>query len=575
MKGFKVLAFVLALFMLAGMAACGGSANQTTTAAATQAAQTTQAATEKTKEPVTLRVLTTDVVDFNNYPDNPVNKELIKQTGITVQFEYADKDRFNVILAGGDLPDIVRAMNNTDDNHQKKLMDAQQIIALDDLLKTNGQDIVSIEPKMLEFSKKYRSQGQDKTYFLFQGVGKESYGIDQTIGMIVRWDYYKELGYPEIKNMDDYLTVLKQMVDKHPTTPEGKKIYGIGLWNDMGSWCYAMITSFLNGYINYGTYEDQKTVLPLYTLPDGPHWSAVKWLYKANQMGLLDPDALIMTYNDAAAKATAGQLLYAPASWPFNDYNAAHGAEGKGYTALALDWGGIWSGADYYAGWDDKGFCITKNCKTPDRAMDLLNYMWSYDGARLAYSGVQGEQWDMIDGKPAVKPEILQLKAAGGDEWKKLQIAQNNPGLGSLVGLNPFNINPKDNQPVSLFDSEDVYAANLNAMQKDYADHFGVKYPSQAFAKKFEEGKMKDNSLVNMYVSGAMEQAPSDISAINSKVDQAFIKAAAKAVLAKSEADFGKIYNDFVKEANDLGYQTYIEWVQKAHDAALAKLGLN
>jgi hypothetical protein len=37
-------------------------------------------------------------------------------------------------------------------------------------------------------------------------------------GYVVRWDYYKELGYPPINNEDDYLSVLQQMHENHPFT---------------------------------------------------------------------------------------------------------------------------------------------------------------------------------------------------------------------------------------------------------------------------------------------------------------------------------------------------------------------
>ena len=576
MKKSKVLALLLALVMLASLAACGGKTEQNaekSTAEVTSTQSVEPASTvEAPKEPVTLRVLISDQPDYNNFPDNPIAKEIAKQTGVTINFEYADKDRFNVILAGGDLPDIVRALNK-EDSHFKKLIEAESIIPLDDLLQTNGQNILTSMPQMIEFSKKYWSEGQNKVYFLSTNIGQESYGIEQGMGLVVRWDYYKELGYPEIKSMDDYLNVLKQMQEKHPKTADGKKIYGIGLWNDWGSWCYGMATSFLNRFVNYGTYDDQNTVLSQQIMPDGPQWGAVKWLHKANTMGLLDPDALIMSYNDLAAKATAGQLLYAPANWPFQDFNGQNAKNGQGYMVMPMDGGGIWAGTDWVAGWTDKGYSITKNCKTPDRAMDLLNYLWSYEGARLVYSGVQGEHWDIVDGKSAIKPEILQLKATGGDEFKKLQIAQNSTGLNYMVGFNAWFTNPNDNMPMSLFDTEDVYAASLNPLQKDFSDHYGAKYPSQAFAKKVQEGKMVDQKNVNMYVGGAMAQMPTDIAAISTKVDEAFIKAAAKAILAKSDAEYESVFNKFVEEANALGYPQLLEWITKTWSDAQIAVG--
>ena len=44
-------------------------------------------------------------------------------------------------------------------------------------------------------------------------------------GYVVRWDYYKELGYPPVNNEEDYLKVLRQMHENHPFTEDGYPTY--------------------------------------------------------------------------------------------------------------------------------------------------------------------------------------------------------------------------------------------------------------------------------------------------------------------------------------------------------------
>ena len=56
-------------------------------------------------------------------------------------------------------------------------------------------------------------------------------------GFYTRWDYYYELGCPEIKNMDDMLKVSKQMQDNHPLSDSGKPAYAFSLFPDWdGKW---------------------------------------------------------------------------------------------------------------------------------------------------------------------------------------------------------------------------------------------------------------------------------------------------------------------------------------------------
>ncbi|MFD2117980.1 hypothetical protein ACFSTH_02145 [Paenibacillus yanchengensis] len=62
------------------------------------------------KEEVKIRVLVPETGSrWNMFPDNAVAQEIKKKTGITVEFVESDENKFKVLLAGGDLPDIVRA----------------------------------------------------------------------------------------------------------------------------------------------------------------------------------------------------------------------------------------------------------------------------------------------------------------------------------------------------------------------------------------------------------------------------------------------------------------------------------
>ena len=113
-----------------------------------------------------------------------------------------------------------------------------------------------------------------------------------------------------------------------------------------------------------------------------------------------------------------------------------------------LEWGYQWNGANMVCGWFDKGFAISKNCKNPDRAMELLDYLWSYDGSRLAYSGVKGMHWDIVDGVAKIKDEVIALKNENNDAWKKTGLRATSGGI--YCGLGSFVINPADNTEVEF-----------------------------------------------------------------------------------------------------------------------------
>ena len=71
--------------------------------------------------------------DFSN---TDVGKEIQKLFNITVQNVTADKEKIKVLLAGGDLPDIVQLTPDL----FKQVIEGDNIIPMDDLLAKNGQE---------------------------------------------------------------------------------------------------------------------------------------------------------------------------------------------------------------------------------------------------------------------------------------------------------------------------------------------------------------------------------------------------------------------------------------------------
>ena len=59
-----------------------------------------------------------------------------------------------------------------------------------------------------------------------------SEGLEPTFGPYLRWDLYKEIGYPEIDTLEDLIPVLKQMQDKAREESGSDDIYAMSLFKD-------------------------------------------------------------------------------------------------------------------------------------------------------------------------------------------------------------------------------------------------------------------------------------------------------------------------------------------------------
>ena len=115
--------------------------------------------------------------------------------------------------------------------------------------------------------------------------------------------------------------------------------------------------------------------------------------YKANKQGLVDPDLFTMKYDEFMAKAKAGQILTVYGSWQITEVNAAFAAAGEpgnGFEPIP----GVFGGTNIYPGINPAGtdpmVFISATSKHADRAMDLLNYTFSYEGSRTLSKRCKG-----------------------------------------------------------------------------------------------------------------------------------------------------------------------------------------
>lgn len=573
MKGRKSInrgmALLLAL-MLVLLAACSGSGGNGAAGGQPSETKKNNADTGGAKaesngtEPVTLKVLFNSTGD--EFENTEVFNEIVKRTGVTMDIELFDEQKFQVQLAGGDLPDIIQ-VKHINTTYLQQLIEGGHILPLDDLVKSNGPDVSRPEfAESLNYSKAFWSNDTGKLYMVPVQVGVSGWGYEQTNGFVVRWDYYKELGYPEVKNLDDMVNVLADMVALHPTTADGKKVYGTAIWNDWGTWGLSSMGLITGGenYImpdgkNYNKYTD-----PAHS----GIWDTAYFLYRAQQKGILDPDAFTAKYDDIVAKATQGTLLNTAATWPFANANAELLKEGpdKGFVVLPLDWGFAWAGGKSVAGWADRGFAITKNSKHPERAMDLINFIVSEEGSRLIASGIEGVHWDMVNGKPQMKPEVVKLASEGGEAWNRTGIAGGGSGTGAAnqQGLSNDTV-LRDGGLVNLFNQSDVMATKLSSLHKDYVEHYGVSYPAEAYIKHEEAGRVKTVKDLPNDISNAMPGMPEDIKRMYDKLEEMVIKGIPEIVLkAKDDADYKARQQQLIDELKAAGADKWFDWYDKA-----------
>lgn len=589
MKRLATLALPVMLSIVLVLSACSSGSNKSNSssaAPASQQASQSQSASESAKpqEVVTLRVLVMETgTKWNSFPDSPVAQAIADQIGVKIEYVEADENKFNVLLAGGDLPDIVRADPR---KYGKQLIEGGLIVPMDDLLSEYGKDITANLPATIDYSKANWSEGRNQLYFLPPQVQSIAGEVVRpiTIGPTVRWDFYKEIGAPAINNTDELLDALAQIVEKHPVTDEGKKVYGVSMWHDWGLWPYIFPFTFLTNQVAANTElmvkgQHEKQFISLLTNPASNFWLAMDFYYKANKRGLLDPDALTMKHDDYLAKATSGQIIYGPATWAMGDLNSKLANEGKGFMVLPVG-KYAWNGGVSPLGWSDKGYSISKSSKHPEKAMEFLNYIFSYEGARTMYSGPQGQYWDIVDGKAQLKEETYALMQEGGAAWEATGI-----GLDiNLIGLGSDVFDSAVNAPVDLRSTPEAIAKSLNALDRDFSSFYNVTQPGDIFAKLIKEDKLGDftshlkDQSQDYIVKASTVVTPAltdELLKLESQLKEVASRQAAKIILSKSDGEFEKNKQAAIQAFVDAGADKITEFYTAAYTKALQDAGLN
>lgn len=583
----NLLALVVALAMVISLAACGGNSSPTdTTAAAADGSQqktTAQAATEAVAEPVKLTwygcSLGTQVNEESS--NTPVMKELTKRTGIVIDFSLNfnvndTHERAAVMIASGDLPDIMSidfAANGS------KVLAAKVAIPLDELIKTNGKDILENCNYGIAVTKLSKTDSTGALYFipnLMNGTDFPSNVMSN--GWNIRWDLYKKLGCPKVETYDDFIKLIQDMLKLEPTNKDGLKNYGTGLWFPEW-WCNLFVDKvFANmaGQIvgsDYFFQLDMKTdkVVPRLTDPDSTYYKGAAFYNQCYRLGLLDPDSITQKYQNWSEKAQAGRAMFHGANWALGGADKQFIADGtpeKGYVPLVFDINpdNIYAGVGYAAGATMSHY-ITTSCKNPEKAMDLLNYLATPDGALLISAGIEGQHWDAKDGKVVIKPEVIQSIKSDPDYLKNQGIC-NNAMAPYMAVLDTTNLIDEERNLDCRFQLESSYVQSImTEVQKDYCRYYGYEFPTEPYTRV--PVYIGNNfSVVN---SLALEQG-SDLQNKENKM-KAYVDANyPKMIIQKTPEDYEKEKAKFIADLKAMGADDVVKYFSDAYEQIKSKL---
>jgi len=565
MKKYRVLAIILAAMMIVAMfAGCSNdtaktddSASSSTDSSSSSSSSTTPDASSEEKTVIKYSSKSQYQTEPVAWTDTQIWQWVQDQANVEIQYQYLDGDKYNLMLASGDMGDIVWGSGVTDkiaDIVDSKLA-YDMLPLIDEKIPNLGNEVYAAAIDIL-VNTACKGEG---LYFLPEDVGVELPDGTPYVGRgyNVRWDWYKEIGAPEINNDDDYVAALEAMVAAHPETETGDKVYGIGLPDSFANWGYhSVFTTAMTNPWTFSGYLFQQSIANPDTIIDGyrdvensAYWRSLKFYNTMWNKGLLDPDSFTQTSDEYKTKQVAGRYA-ATAHWAetnlYNEMRKTDPDTLAGHIAIPSE-GQFWfannsNPSGYFPSY---AIFVAHNTKEIDAVCRFLDVVYSLDFQRILKIGFEGETWNYVDGVPTLTEEYEQMIANGDEKIKEIGIKVWAGWItlqGSEYHSDGYLLDP------TAADVESM-KAQLTPLQADMAAHYGVDLPSEASKKLFEEGKIPDLSQVGTeLIGGSMTPMTQDVKRILENCNDALYKRVYDLVTAPTEADFAAIQAEVLEE---------------------------
>lgn len=468
-----------------------------------------------------------------------VTQEITEKTGVDINYIVPTGngiEKLTTMIASGTLPDLITL--DARESIVDMMIKGKQLYAIDELADKYDMYFYNVASKdKLNWFKKEdgHTYGYPNASYTLEDY-KTATKISSNQTFLVRKDMYEGIGSPDMTTPEGFLKALRAVKKKYSTV-NGQPIIPIGFQEGVENSLVAYLQNFLAVPMEKdGKFNDR------FTNEDYVAW--LKTFREAYAEGLIATDVFVDKRSQIEEKMAQGRyfaMLYPhidalrPLTVRYTEdpnsvYVAVNGPKNMKGEEHQLDGPGI-------SGWTVT--LISKNNKNPEKAIQFFTYMISEEGQKAVYLGKKGKTWDVIDGKEQMLPEVMKLREEnrkafdqihGADDmhWMFMDIAMQQEKWG-LPPAGP------SKQPIEWT--------------------YGKVYP------KFQFEMVEPN-----------KNTPEGI--IKDKIQLKVPKVIASLVTAKSEAEFDKVYNEFLEYREKEGFDKLQEFRTMKMNENKAKLGL-
>ena len=359
---------------------------------------------------------------------NEVSDAITDATGVSVNFivpKGNETEKMDAMIASDTLPDLV-TVGWWSDEYEKMIREGQ-VYALNELADEYAPEFYDVaNPATLSWYTK-----QDGNVYCYPNSSCTPDDLDKYQNLssnqnfLVRKDIYEALGCPDMSTQEGFVAAVKKAAEMYPEV-DGQPLIPVGAdeFTEKGCNSFGL---YLQDFLAV-PYEKDGEYYERATDPDYLSW--LKVFRQLGQEGYLKDDVFIDKRSQLEEKIAEGRyfcLFYQ--SSDITDQQKILNSTHPERCYIAVDGPRNLSGDDPVLpvvgvnGWTIT--FISKNCKDPETAIKFLTYLMGEEGQKMTYLGVEGSMYEMEDGKPVEKQEVLDLLNSDRDAYDKKYGADN------------------------------------------------------------------------------------------------------------------------------------------------------
>ena len=406
----KVVALVLASAVcLTAFSGCGNSASDNSqSTVSSETAGESESAKEENNENITVSMFLQDSADQAISTDLPIIQEITKRTGVNFEFVAAPntedqfREKFNVTVASGDIPDI---MVSTYRDDMMKVAEQGTFAALDDYIDQYAPNLKKILDENPDYIRDIRASDGNIYFMPFIGAVK-TFKV-----WMLRGDWLDKLGLEVPVTLDDWYNVLKAFKEQDPNGNGEADEIPYTTRNTQAGVLAFMEAFGISGFeANEQFFIEDGQVKYAYTDPRCKE--ALEFINKLYSEGLIDSEYATNDTNVWLSRLTnevsgACQDTTARAYSLGTQVRAANADSDAYFVVVAPPKGPDGTQMTTSQMQAIRGFtAISADSPYIKEIVQLFDYFYSEEGSLLMNFGIEGETYTMENGKPTYTENI-------------------------------------------------------------------------------------------------------------------------------------------------------------------------